>query len=415
MAAWVGILVYLFFFFIRPQDWWKPLYLFPVDIVVMSCVFLLLVPSSQKILKVLSIPQTKFLILFLIAIILSCVFNGFTDEVLFYGIKYGQYIIIFIAIASAVDSFLKMKWLAIFMIILITFIGYQCMIQIETGVNLAGMGLYRDDSRARWVGVFDGSNTTGMALLITVPFIIEFFFGPWGILYKSFAIVSGYFVLNGIILTESRGAMLSLVLVIASYIAIKIKKKIYIVTLAVLMLIIISVASPGRMQVDDPEKSSRERIKLWDEALSLVRYRSTLIGVGKGHFTDFTSHMAHNAFLQVLSETGIIGAWMWLAFIYSNIKGSFTEILRKTKLNRLEVSLYRGFAFAFISLLYASIFLSADHELLYICGALLTSVMLINKLEFRLTRRDYKLIGAIQIGYIILIYIVIQVTKRVFF
>ena len=191
--AYIGLLTYIFFFFIRMQDWWGPIKGVPVDYIVISFTVVLLVFSNTKFNELLKMPQLKLLFLLLIAIILSNLVNGNIDASIEYGIKYLKYIIIFILIVLSVNSYFKLKFLALFILALIIFISFQCMVQVETGTNVAGQSLYWAD-RARWVGIFDGSNITALALVLVIPFLLEFFFGPWGKGYKLVSMISAYFI-----------------------------------------------------------------------------------------------------------------------------------------------------------------------------------------------------------------------------
>ena len=62
-----------------------------------------------------------------------------------------------------------------------------------------------------------------------------------------------------------------------------------------------------------------------------------------------------------------------------------------------------------------ALFVSADHELMYIWISLLTSIMMIEKLDLSLTKKDFKVIGMIEIAGVFAAYVAVNLFKTVFF
>lgn len=71
----------------------------------------------------------------------------------------------------------------------------------------------------------------------------------------------------------------------------------------------------------DADASSKERLDLIADALSMIR-RSRGLGVGMGRFADESSTglTAHNSYLLAASETGIIGIALFSLMLYAAIK-----------------------------------------------------------------------------------------------
>ena len=412
--AFLGILTYLFFLFIRLQDWWEPVKGVPVDDIVIILIIVSLLPSLSKFIDILKLPQGKFLLLFLIVVFLSNLVNVNIDSSFEYGWKYLKFTIIFLAITLSVNSFPKLKWITPFIVLLVTFIAYQGIIQSKTGTNWAGQSLYWGN-RIRWVGLFDGANTTALAFVFVTPFLLEYLFsGSWGMGYKVFSILSGYLILTGFYLANSRGGFLSLLSVILFFIITKLKNQKGLVFGVILVLTLFTFVAPSRMEeIDDSDKSTKGRINAWGEALQMVRYHNPLLGVGKGQFRNYTRHIAHNAFLQQLGETGLIGAFFWLGSIYATIKGILI-VMGGKNMDPLRLSLYKGYFLGLIALLTGILFISADHELLYIWIAFLTSIMLVEKVELKFSFRDIKIIGLIEFAGIIGVYITVNLFKVIY-
>lgn len=407
------ILIYIFFFFIRLQDWWRPLLGFPVDDVIFTIILLGILPSTSRIIKIIKLPQSKFFALFILAVFLSDLVNNDIAAAYEYGIKYIKFFVVYVIIVLSIDSFKKLNVLATFLCLLVLFIAYQGIIQAQTGTNWAGQSLYWGD-RIRWVGLFDGANTTALAFVFVMPFLLEYFFGPWGIRYKVFSVIAALFIMSAFYFANSRGGFLSLMIVVFFFLYMRMKSKKGVIIAVVITFTLLLIAPSRMSEIDDKDKSSRGRIHAWDESLQMVRYHNPLFGVGKGHFRDYTSLPAHNAFLQHLGETGLIGAFFWLGFIYASIKGNIL-VMRKEGIDPGSYSLYRGHYLGLVGLLAGTMFISADHELLYICVALMTAIMLIEKIDLRFSLRDLKILGIVNVSVIFIIYIVVNLYKIIYF
>lgn len=412
--AFIGLLAYLFFFFIRLQDWWGPLNTVPVDYIVISVIGISFILSFPRFINILRLPQNSFLLLFAGVVVLSNITNDNTSVAFEYGLKYLKFTIIFFAIVFSIDSFTKLKWIVPYVIALIIFIAYQGIIQAKTGTNWAGQSLYWA-GRIRWVGLFDGANSTALAFMLATPFILEYLFVPWSKIYKIFSITAAYFVTIGFYLTNSRGGFISFLTIVFSFIYSRVKNKRGLILGFILIFALFTVAAPSRMSdIDDSEKSTRGRIKVWGEALEMVRYHNPLFGIGKGQFTKYTTIVAHNAFLQQLGETGLIGVFFLLGSVYTTILG-LKKVFKKEGIDILKLSLYRGYFFAFIGLLVGVMFISADDELFYIWMGFCTSIMLIEGIEIRITLRDLINIGIIEISGVIGAYTVVNLFKFIYF
>jgi O-antigen ligase len=414
MAFW-GILIYLFFFFIRPQDWWEPIKGFPVIDFLIPFILITNLHSIVRLQNVLKLSQSKFFILFVFAVFLSNIVNNNIDAAFEYGWQYLKIAIIFLVIIITVDSLHKLKVLTIFIILLIAFIAYQSIIQIETGINWAGITIYKADTlRTRWVGSFDGPNIVALSFVMVMPFIIGYLFDPWSKFYKIFSIVIGFFLLKGFYLADSRGGFLSLLIVIFSFLTMRAKNKRRIIVAFIIVLLLFVIAAPARMsEIDDPEKSARGRINAWIEGLEMVRYHNPLLGVGKGQFTIYSSLVAHNAFLQQIGETGLIGTFFWIGVIYMTMKGLLL-ILKNKEQKDIKYSLYRSYFISLIGTLSGLFFLSAEF-ILYLIIPICIAILLIEEITLKFTLKDLMIIGGIEIGGITGAYIAINLFKAIYF
>jgi len=77
----------------------------------------------------------------------------------------------------------------------------------------------------------------------------------------------------------------------------------------------------GGRDSGEADASSKERLELISDALSMIR-RSRGLGVGMGQFADESSTglTAHNSYLLAVSETGIVGMSLFSLMLYAAIK-----------------------------------------------------------------------------------------------
>jgi len=170
-------------------------------------------------------------------------------------------------------------------------------------------------------------------------------------------------------------------------------------------------------EIDDHQSSARGRINSWETSLQMIRYNNPLLGVGKGQFNNYTSLVAHNAFLQQLGEMGLVGAYCWLGLMYFTIKG-MREVLKQKVIEAKRLSITRGYYLGFIALLAAlqwepywasgTLFISEDHELFYIWIAMCSSVMIIEKTKVNILSKDLKIVGLILVSGVVLTYIAVN-------
>ena len=75
------------------------------------------------------------------------------------------------------------------------------------------------------------------------------------------------------------------------------------------------LALPSRFNEIDVEEASAEgRVDSWYEGVQMF-IGHPIFGVGPDMYSDYHHLTAHNSFVLVMAETGIIGYTLWLAFI----------------------------------------------------------------------------------------------------
>lgn len=122
-----------------------------------------------------------------------------------------------------------------------------------------------------------------------------------------------------LLMTKSLGALASLFLGLSIYFYLqKGPKKRNIIFLIMLSIIIgfVLLARLGPQLHTHPLFSATMRLRYWQDTLGVIKIHP-LTGVGPGNFNLIYSRYAHNSFLQIWAEMGILGiiAVLWLAFI----------------------------------------------------------------------------------------------------
>lgn len=133
-----------------------------------------------------------------------------------------------------------------------------------------------------------------------------------------------------LMLTKSIGALfvLYLGLTLYFYLAGRIGKKEIFLLFGILIIIglIYTLRASPQKEHAQPLFSTFARLSYWNDTLKIIR-RFPLLGVGLGNFNLAQSRYAHNSYLQIWAETGILGI---ISFFWINLA------ILKIGLNRLK-------------------------------------------------------------------------------
>ncbi len=246
----------------------------------------------------------------------------------------------------------------------------------RAGVNLV------EGFRTRWLGVFADPNYLAMNVGVIVPVAIAFISrreSSW-LWRMACALAVGLAVVT-IVLTHSRGGFLGLVAAMAIW-AVREKRRIQAIMVSAALALGLFVFAPetfwkrnetiGEFRED---ASALGRIHAW-EAAANMNSAHPLLGVGAGTFVyawpiyrpaeEATSHVAHNLFLDVVSELGFVGLLLFLIFLGGATGGAFRST-RKPDLAWLT----RAIAASMVAYLTSSLFLSGytlSAHLYVLCG-----------------------------------------------
>ena len=306
------IMIYLALVLIRPQDYpamiespGPPLQAIALVMALFSWLF-----SARK---SFAAPQYLLVPLFLLVAMISKVVNGWPGGALFVFAIFSPVLIAFMLLANAVDTRSRMRIAMAVFSICASVLALHGIDQVRTGVGWTGVELSQE-TRIQYVGIFNDPNDLGLLFIMCLP--MAFYLSTRGGLMgmrRLFWLTLCGMLLYGIYLTNSRGTLLALVAVLGVYVwqkrGIFTAALIGVGTLGGMMML------PSRLQeLDVAEASALGRVDSWYEGLQMF-IGSPLFGIGAGGYSDLHVLTAHNSFVLVLAETGIIGFTVWLAIV----------------------------------------------------------------------------------------------------
>jgi O-antigen ligase len=74
--------------------------------------------------------------------------------------------------------------------------------------------------------------------------------------------------------------------------------------------------------ISSDDASSAGRIDAWGEGIQMLK-SNPVFGVGHGLFKDHHHIAAHSSYVEVFSETGLVGYFFWLGFVSMSLYGLY--------------------------------------------------------------------------------------------
>lgn len=375
---------------------------FPIVDVVAVLTILIGVMSLMCRKRNIALPQTYFIILFLLAVFLSDVVNNDLNAAIEQFTFFLKMSTVYFMFLFIINSNRQLRWVINFILLLVFFLGIQAIYQSIHGVGLAGQTLMPGytETRVRWIGLWDGPNVLCLLFVIVFPFTLEFTFGPYVALWRAINLIFTAVLSYGIYLTNSRGGFIAFVSVISFYILSKFKNKKKAIIVGLLsVLIFISLPKPSRMVGIKGEKSAHERTWFWEQGINLFREKPVL-GIGRGQFHV----VAHNNFVQNLTETGLVGAFIYVSLMYLSFKGLFIAYRTfVTKEDFKMVSLIRALFISLIGFNVATLFVNMEHNPLFIWLGLCALTFNIARQEIKNISLRFSIKDAIAVFFIVVV------------
>ncbi|HXE77191.1 MAG TPA: O-antigen ligase family protein [Rhodanobacter sp.] len=301
-------LLYLALTIVRPQDYMPALAGIPLLPGVLALAFLVWAISAKKHFDA---PQFLLLPVFLLVGMVSMVANHWAGGALEFLARFGPTVIAFFVFAAACTTQRQVTIAMTVFVICAAVLAAHSIQQANTGIGWTGMTI-GEDGRVRYVGIFNDPNDLGLLFVAVLPMAI-FLSGLGGFLRRVFWLAAAALLLYGIYLTNSRGAMLA-VLVVGGIFIWRRRGMFTAGVLGVAGLLVMRLLSSRMQELDPDESSAFGRVDAWYEGMHMF-FSNPLLGVGPGNFTDYNQLTAHNSWVLVLAETGFVGYTLWLAFV----------------------------------------------------------------------------------------------------
>jgi len=336
----VFLLIYIALVLIRPQDYPGMANLgIPVLPLALLLAFGVWVIERQH--KSFNSPTFILFAAFTLVAMVSVAVNGWVGGALVRLTEFLPMLIAFVLVAQAAQSPRNvLRIMATFVLCSLVLVVHGIE-QVELGAGWTGMPTVQD-GRIQYVGIFSDPNDLAMLFVMSIPMALLLSAGGGLLgLRRLWWWLAVALMLYGVYLTDSRGALLAVMAMLGVWIW----RRRGVVTagllgaggLAVLMML------PTRMQeLDASEASAYGRIDAWYEGTQMF-IANPLFGVGVGNFTEHNYLTAHNSFVLVLAETGIIGFTIWLALVGYPLLMTLAVIRHRPELpDARSASLWRG-------------------------------------------------------------------------
>lgn len=300
-------LLYLALTIVRPQDFVPALEGIPLLPVVLLLAFAAWGIRAGKNFEA---PQFLLLPVFLVVGMVSMVANHWLGGALALLESFGPTVIAFFIFAAACTTQRRVTIAMAVFVLCACVLAEHSIVQANTGTGWTGVPL-GEDGRVRYVGIFNDPNDVGLLFAATLPMAF-YLSGRGGFLRRVWWLAAAGLLLYGVYLTNSRGAMLA-VLVVGGIFVWKRRGMFTAGVLGVLGLVVMRLLSSRMQELDPDESSAFGRVDAWYEGMHMF-FSNPLLGVGPGNFTDYNQLTAHNSWVLVLAETGFLGYTLWLAF-----------------------------------------------------------------------------------------------------
>ncbi|WP_100656476.1 O-antigen ligase family protein [Alteromonas flava] len=357
---------------IRPQEIFDSLASVPI-IQVVAVICFILTLFLQRPLRWGA--QQGMLLLLLLVIVLSGVFNGWGRQ----GVLDAQSMIVSSNIplflyATLISTASRQRKIMLITLLASVLMVHNGHLQATQGIGWTGTEAivvkYTEEIRIQYLGFFSDPNDLGMLLVMNLPFL-AYFYSRGKFFSKVICLSIMVFFLYGIVLTGSRGTVLGACSLVAFYLLFK-HGGARLIAFALLLgpVVITLLSSFGGLS--SSESSSRSRLEAWYDGIHYL-FWNPLLGIGKGNFFDYHGLTAHNSYVLVSSELGGLGftLWggalvftVWLGFRIFKLPDAEKKIAENKNNLSDELKLNTALFFSLLGFMVTAFFLSRAYTLL---------------------------------------------------
>jgi hypothetical protein len=169
--------------------------------------------------------------------------------------------------------------------------------------------------RVRYRGILEDPNELALALCMAIPLALTIALRK-RLLWRTLLFAATVAVVLPVtIWTSSRGGQFVFVTVLAVYMLQRAGWKGLLAAAVLAGPVLLFGGRPS----DLVDQSAMERLEAWSAGLHMFT-SSPIWGVGKGQFTEHHIRTAHNTFMLILGELGLVGLALWMGMFYVSIK-----------------------------------------------------------------------------------------------
>jgi len=368
----VGLLNYIIFIYVRPQEFLEAFRGLPVITIVGGATFAItILYFAFRKRWILRSPQDSIVMWLYGAMILSHMANMYAGGALDTANFFANRIVLYLLLAGLIVTERKLKTVLYLIVVLTLFQAGQGIMQHFTGVGIAGQSTI-EEGRIRGIGIFADPNNLAMTFMMSLPFVVLKTLASRSIFFKVTGVLIIGVLIWGLVLTDSRGGFLALGVVTMVMFSRRYGRKAGIIV-GVLLFAFLFAAGPSRFQEFDTREDSAEgRVEAWAAGMDMFQSHP-LFGVGARAFDEHHFRAAHSSFVQCAAEVGLFGLFPWVLLIVLSLRGTnYVSRHAKSPALRLEAdAVFNGL----IAFLVSAMFISrAYNDLFFLMMGISTAV-----------------------------------------
>ncbi len=268
-------------------------------------------------------------------------------------------------------------------------------------------------TRIRALGFLHDPNDFGQFLVTSLP-LLAFAWKPERRLRNLLAVILPCcFLLYGIFLTHSRGALVGLSALVAFALTRYLRPAGSLAVAAMALFLLVGPFS-GDREISTHEASASGRLMAWGAGIGMLK-SSPMFGVGYDAFQENHEQTAHNSFVLCFAELGLFGYFFWLGLIvYTLIElHHLIQTIPSTNDNQALLRCARLLRVTLVSFLVSAWFLSRTYIMTFylLIGMAAAAITLLKREPAASSPpagRGWKLTLALEAGSILAVYAMVR-------
>ncbi len=314
-----GLVAYLLFLYVRPQDYVAALQGLPVMLAISGATLGLMVlrmAVKDRGIRLVRAPQNAFVAWFVLAIGLSHLSRAYVSGAVSETLDFLPTAVMYVLIANLVAAPGRVRTTVNLVVILTLVLAAQGLVQHFTGQGFGGQTTYK--GRIQAVGIFSDPNDLALALVIALPYVYLKLVERHAAWQKPLAALAMGVLLWALFLTQSRGGLLAFGVLMMMLFSRRFGKGPGIALGGAIMLAVV-LLGPRMSTISTEEASAYGRVQAWGIGIDLFE-QYPLFGVGAGQFTEYHFRTAHNSVVLCAAELGMFGLYPWVMIIWLTIR-----------------------------------------------------------------------------------------------